>query len=102
MYGKVKTLRELHLSYDVAVIRWITAWLKNRITTRVIKLLRVSVTSLTTSVSTMCFLIEKEISLMVIKAYLKGHMINRILHSWSFYMKFMKLAKGSFHKFHMK
>ena len=22
--------------------------------------------------------------------------------SWSFYMNFMKLAKGSFHKFHMK
>ena len=29
-------------------------------------------------------------------------MINRILHSWSFHMKFMKLAKGSFHKFHIK
>ena len=33
---------------------------------------------------------------------LKGHMINRILHSWSFHMKFIKLAKGSFDKFHMK
>ena len=32
----------------------------------------------------------------------KGRMINRILHSWSFHMKFMKLAEGSFHKFHMK
>ena len=29
-------------------------------------------------------------------------MINRILHSWSFHMKFMKLTKGSFHKLHMK
>ena len=29
-------------------------------------------------------------------------MINRILHSWSFHTKFMKLAKGLFHKFHMK
>ena len=29
-------------------------------------------------------------------------MINRILHSWSFYMKLMKLAEGSFHKFHIK
>ena len=28
-------------------------------------------------------------------------MINRILHSWSFHMKFMKLAEGSFHKFHI-
>ena len=28
--------------------------------------------------------------------------MNRILHSWSFHMKFMKLAKGSFYKFHMK
>ena len=27
-------------------------------------------------------------------------MINRILHSWSFHVKFMKLAEGSFHKFH--
>ena len=24
----------------------------------------------------------------------KSHMINRILHSWSFHMKFMKLAEG--------
>ena len=32
----------------------------------------------------------------------KGHMVNRILHSWSFHMKFIKLAEGSFHKFHMK
>ena len=29
-------------------------------------------------------------------------MINKILHLLSFYMKFMKLAKGLFHKFHMK
>ena len=33
---------------------------------------------------------------------LKGHMINRILHSWSFHMKFIKLAEGSCDKFHMK
>ena len=30
------------------------------------------------------------------------HVISRTLHSWSFHMKFIKLAKGSFHKFHMK
>ena len=29
-------------------------------------------------------------------------MINRILHSLSFHMEFMKLAEGSFHKFHIK
>ena len=32
----------------------------------------------------------------------KGHIINRILHSWSFHMKSMILAKASFHKFHSK
>ena len=32
----------------------------------------------------------------------KSHMINRILHSWSFHMKFMKFAEGSFYKFQMK
>ena len=40
--------------------------------------------------------------LKAIKSHFKGHMINRILHSWSFHMKFMKLTDGSFHKFHMK
>ena len=29
----------------------------------------------------------------------KCHMLNRILYSWSFQMKFMKLAEGSFHNF---
>ena len=27
---------------------------------------------------------------------LKGHMINRILHSWSLHIKFMKVAEGWF------
>ena len=40
--------------------------------------------------------------LKAINPILKGIMINRILHSWSFHMKFMKLSEGSFHKFHMK
>ena len=48
------------------------------------------------------FLIEIMIILKAINPILKGHMINRILHEWSFLMKFMKLAEGSFHKFHMK
>ena len=46
------------LSYDVAVIQWITSCHKNRMTTSVVTLWRVHVTSLTTSVSTICFLIK--------------------------------------------
>ena len=90
------------LSYDVAVIQWITSCYKNRMTTRVITLWRVHVTSLTMSMSAMHFLIEIMFILKAIKSHLKGHMINRILHSGSFHLKFMKLAEGAFHKFHMK
>ena len=90
------------LSYDVAVIQWITSCHKNHMTTRVITFWRVDVTSLTTSVSTMRFLLEILSTLKAIKSSFKDHMINRILHLWSFHMKFMKLAEGSFHKFHMK
>ena len=33
--------------------------------------------------------------------FLKGHMINRIfIHSWSFYMKFIKITEGWFDKSH--
>ena len=92
----------MFLSYDVAVIQWIMSCHKNCMTTRVITLWRVCVTSLTTSVSTVCFHIELMSILKAIKSRFKGHLINRILHSWSFHMKFMKLAEGSFHKFHMK
>ena len=67
-------------------------------TTCVITLWNVSETSLTTFMSAMHFLIE---IFEILKA-IKGHMINRILHAWSFQKKIMKLAKGSFHKFHMK
>ena len=80
----------------------ITSCHKNPMTTRVITLWRERVTSLTTSVSTMRFLSEIIFILKAIKCHLKGKMINRILHPWSFHMKFMKLAEGSFHKFHMK
>ena len=90
------------LSYDVAVIQWITSCHKNHMTTRVITLWRVDVTSLTTSMSTMCFLLEIVPILKAIKSHFKGSMINRILYEWSFHMKFMKLAEGSFHNFHMK
>ena len=51
---------------------------------------------------TMGFPIEIMFIFKVIKSILKGHMINRILHSWSFHMKFMKLAEGAYHKFHIK
>ena len=47
------------------------------------------------SMSNMCFLFI----LKAIKPKLKGHMINRILHLWSFNMKFMKLAKASYINF---
>ena len=88
--------------YDVAVIQWKT-FHKNRIRmiTRVI-LWRVHVTSLATSISKMRFLIEIIFVLKAVKSYFEVHMINRILHSSSFHMKFMKLAEGSFHKYHMK
>ena len=48
------------------------------------------------------FFFEIMSTLKAIKALLKGHMINRILHSWSFHMKFIELAEGLFDKFHMK
>ena len=49
------------------------------------------------------FLVEKMSTLKAKKkTLLKGHMINRILHSWSFHMKIIKLARGLFDKFHMK
>ena len=49
----VVTFAQEILSYDVAVFQWITSCHKNRMTTRVITLLREYVTSLTTSVTTM-------------------------------------------------
>ena len=90
------------LSYDIAVIQWITSCHKNRMNTRVITLWRVHATSLTTSVPTLGFLTEIKFILKAIKSHLKGQMVKRVLHSWSFHMKCMKLAEGSFHKFHMK
>ena len=46
------------LSYAAVVIQWITSGHKNRITTRVKTLWRVLIMSLTTSMSTMRFLID--------------------------------------------
>ena len=50
-YSQRHTGMVTKLSYDVAVIQWITSSHKNYMTTRVITLWRVSVTSLTMSVS---------------------------------------------------
>ena len=50
-------LKEL-LSYDTTVIQWTKLCHKNHMTTCVITLWRIHVMSLTTCVSTMCFLIE--------------------------------------------
>ena len=77
------------LSYDVAVLQWITSCHKNRKTTRVITFRRVQVTSFTLSVSTMRLHIEIIFILNAIKPILKVDLINRI-------------AEGSFHTFHMK
>ena len=60
------------LSYDVAVIQWITSCYKNRMTTRVITLWRVDVTSLTTCTSTMRFLLEILTILKAIKSDFEG------------------------------
>ena len=92
----------LNLYYDVSVFQWIMSCHTNCMTTHVITLWCIHIMSLTTSVSAVHFLAEMKFILMVIKFHLKVHMINRILHSWSFRMKFMKLAEGLFHKFHMK
>ena len=47
---------------------------------------------MSTSVTTMQIFTEK-----AIKSHLKGQMINRILHLYSFHIKFIKLAKGLAH-----
>ena len=62
----------MYLSYDVAVIQWITSYHKNRMTTRVITLRRVDVMSFTTSVSTMRFLLEILPILKATKSQFKG------------------------------
>ena len=90
------------LSYDVAVIQWITSCHKNRMTTLVITLWRERVTSLTTFMSTMRFLNEIMFNLKTLKYHLEKSYNNGILHSWSFHMKLMKLPEGSFHEFHIK
>ena len=60
------------LSYDVAVIQWITSCHKNHMTTHVIILWCEHVMSLTTSVSTVRFRIELMFILKAIKSHFKG------------------------------
>ena len=69
---KTISSENMFLSYDVAVIQWIMSCHKNRMTTRVITLWRVDVKSLTTSVSTMHFLIKILSILKAIKYTFKG------------------------------
>ena len=88
-----------YLSYDVAVIQWITSCHKNRMTTCVITLWRVDVTSMTTSLSAMRFLLEILPNLKAIKSHFKGSYdkqnLTRVVISNEIY-------EGSFHKFNMK
>ena len=65
----ISLIYNINLSYDLAVIQWITSCHKNRMTTCVITLWRTNVTSLTTSVSTMRFPLE---ILSILKA-IKSH-----------------------------
>ena len=66
------TMSNSILSYYFAVIQWITSFHNNRMATRAITLWRVHVTSLTTTVSTMRFLIETMFILKAIKSHYEG------------------------------
>ena len=73
--------------------------INNVMTARVFTLLAGTSYVMMTSVTIMHFFVE---ILSILNALLKGHMINRIIHEWSFHIKFIKHAEGSFDKFHMK
>ena len=70
--AEIQRITLFSLSYDVAVIQQITSCHKNHTTTRVITRWREPVTSLTTSVSTMRFLIGILFILKAIKSQFKG------------------------------
>ena len=91
-----------NLSYDVAVIQWITSYHKNHMTTRVITLWRANVTSLTTSVSTMRFLIEIKLALNAIKSLFQGSYNKQNLTFVVILYEIYENSQGSFHKVHMK
>ena len=57
---------------------------------------------MTTSVTTLQIIIEIKKTLKATNLHLNDHMTNRFLHSWSFHIKWIKLAKGSLNKCHTK
>ena len=71
---------------------------KTRMITRVITLWRVHVTSLTTSVSTVSFLLEILLIMKAIKFIFKDSYDKQNLTLVVIHMKFMKLSEGLFHK----
>ena len=87
------------LSYDVTVIQWITSYHKNHTCNNTLARTRNVMDNVRVN---NFFFIEMMFILNAIKPHFKSHMINRILHSWSFHMILMKLAEGSCHKFNMK
>ena len=69
---------------------------KNRMTTR-----NNSLAPICNNVSAMRFLFEIMFILKAMKCHFKGSYDKQDLTQLSFHMKLMKLANGSFHKFHM-
>ena len=88
-------------SYDALVIQWVIKLYDHTCNNT---LARTRNATDNVPVSTMCFPVEIMFFLKAKKKQniLKCHMINRILLSWSFQMKFMKVAESSFHEVHMK
>ena len=80
----------------MSLFLWINCH-KNHVTTHVITFGNIYVMSLTLTVLAMHLHIEVLFILKAIKKknILKGHMINKVLHQWSFHMKFMKVTKGA-------
>ena len=62
----------MSVSYDVAIVQWITSCRKNHMTTHVITLWYAHITSLTTSVSATHFLTKVMFILKAIKSHFKG------------------------------
>ena len=78
-YYERKKATKFHLSYDVAVIQWIASCHKYHGTTHGITLLRLRITSLTRSVSTVRFVIEIMLIYKAIKSHFKGSYDNQNL-----------------------
>ena len=70
-YTEHRKIKKRYLSYDVAVIEWITSCHKNRMTTHIIILWQVHVASLTMSMSAMHFLLYIKFVLNAIKSNFK-------------------------------